>query len=103
MKLLRRAVQRLRVAGAEVIIVEAPLSPLAAKYYDPTIRDDFVAFAHGLERESGVRFVPLDLSATYPEEDFKDLMHLKPAGARELTAVILRAVQEVLEEREERS
>ena len=99
MMLVRRAVQRLRAAGAGVIIVEGPLSPMAAEYYDPTIRDDFVAFADGLAREPGVRFVPLKLSATYPEEDFRDFSHLNEAGARKLTKVILRAVREELEER----
>jgi hypothetical protein len=99
MTLARRAVGRLRAAGAGVIIVEGPLSPMAAEYYDPTIRDDFVAFARSLALEPGVRFVPLKVSATYPEEEFTDFSHLNEAGARKLTAVILRAVREVLEER----
>jgi hypothetical protein len=46
-----------------------------------------------------VRFVPLKVSATYPEEEFGDLTHLNPAGARKLTDVIERAVREALEER----
>jgi len=99
MRLVRGAVERLRAAGAEVIIVEGALSPLAAEYYDPTIRDDFVAFARGLARESGARFVPLKVSATYREEEFADLSHLNPEGSRKLTGVILQAVYEVLEER----
>ena len=99
MKLGRAAVARLRAAGAQVIIVEGPLSPMAAEYYDATIRVDFVAFARDLAREPGVRFVPLNVSATYPEEEFRDLSHLNETGARKLTGVILGAVREVLEER----
>ncbi len=99
MRLVRGAVRRLRAAGAEVIIVEGPVLALTAEYYDATIRDDFVTFARGLAREPGVHFVPLKLSAIYPEEEFTDFSHLNEAGARKLTAVILRAVRGVLEQR----
>ena len=99
MTLVRRAVERLRAAGADVILVEAPLSPMAAEYYDATIREEFVAFARDLARDPGVHFVPLERSPRYPEEELIDLVHLKPAGAQKLTAAILGALREILEER----
>jgi hypothetical protein len=98
MTLLRQALRRLRAAGAQVIVLEGPLSPLAAEYYDVTIRDDFAAFARDLAREPGVHFVPLRENEIYPERDFNDLSHARLSGAEKLTRALLRAVHQALEE-----
>jgi hypothetical protein len=78
MRLLASAVRVLRRAGVRVVIVEAPLSPGAAEFYDLATRDDFKAFARNLARQDGVWFVPL--AERYFEEDFLDYAHMGPSG-----------------------
>ncbi len=100
--LLQWAVERLLAAGSAVVLFEAPLFPGAAPLRDPTFRDDFLAFARSLEREPGVRFVPLEAGPRYEPGEFSDLTHLARPGAEKLTRALLGAVREALAERVER-
>jgi len=80
--LIRRAVQRLRAAGKVVIIIEAPLHPVAAELYDTTIREDFLSFAFRVVEDFGVHFVPLDSVDPFRAEEFSDLTHLGTGRTR---------------------
>lgn len=95
--LVQRTVRRLTRAGVEVVIVEAPFHPLASEIYDLTIRDDFLHFGSSLERDLGVRFVPLESSGPFEAEDFHDPVHVGASGTAKLTRAILAAVYEAHE------
>jgi hypothetical protein len=86
MALYRRAVQRLREAGIEVVIIEGTAHPAAADFYDTSIRADFRAFADALVEDFGVRFVRLTEMAPLAESDFYDLLHTNAEGAAKITA-----------------
>ncbi len=95
--LVRRTVRGLTQAGVEVVIVEAPLHPLAAEIYDLTIRDEYLDFAATLEQDFGAHVVPLESSGPFEAEDFSDPVHVRPSGAVKLTRATLRAVYQALE------
>lgn len=96
-ELFRRSIERLRDAGCRVILVEPPLFPPATILYDPTLRDDFVAFARSLEEESGVTLILREAQPEYATDDFLDLTHVNRRGAAKLTRVIVDAVREELQ------
>jgi hypothetical protein len=103
MALLRRAIAVLREAGITVIVVETPLSPLAALLYDTTTRRDFLDFAQTLQRDYGIDFVSLDPANPYLQSDFGELVHLAPAGARRMTRTVDRALRVARERRAAKS
>jgi len=94
MALYRRAVQRLREAGIEVVILEGTAHPAAADFYDTSIRADFLAFADALVEEFGVRFVRLTEMALLAESDFYDLLHTNAEGAAKITAAMLSGLRQ---------
>jgi hypothetical protein len=87
--LLRRTVEKLRRAGVEVVIVQGVMHPAAQDYYDPVRREEFAAFAAGLERDLGARFVPVAAMEPFAESDFYDLIHVNRQGAAKMTRGIL--------------
>jgi hypothetical protein len=87
--LIRRAVEELREAGVRVAIVEGPLHPASADLYDAGLRREFLAFAHRLEQELDVEFLPLESLAPYAESDFYDLVHVGPEGVPKLTRSLI--------------
>lgn len=93
MSLLREAVSRLRSAEVEVIVVEAPVSPLAPGLYDTTIRQDYLDFVASLERDHGIHFVALDPDRPYLRSEFGDLVHLGASGAERLTRTVNQAIR----------
>lgn len=86
---LRRAVEALSRGGVMVLVVEAPLHPLAVEIYDTSLRQEFLDFARALETLPGVTFLPLELHEPFTAEDFMDLTHLNRDGAARFTAPIL--------------
>lgn len=94
---VRRSIGRLAAAGARVVIVEAPLHPLAERLYDVAARDDFLTFAADLERDFGARLMPLEAIGAFTGEDFTDLIHLGESGGIRLTRQIVGTVGEILE------
>jgi hypothetical protein len=97
MRLLTSAVRALRRAGLRVVIVEAPLPPVAAEFYDLDTRDEFEAFARNLARQDGVSFVPL--AERYFEEDFLDYAHMGPSGRVKAARAFEAAIGAALAER----
>jgi hypothetical protein len=87
--LLRRAVEELREAGIEVVIVQGVMHPASQDYYDPARRDEFLRFAASLESELGARFVPASALEPLAESDYYDLIHVNRAGAAKMTRGIL--------------
>lgn len=96
MGLLEASFRSWRESGIEVVIVEGPLNPLAAALYDPSLRGEFVEFALRMERELGVRFVPLDAADPYTVDDFKDLTHVGRSGWIRLSRSIASALREAI-------
>ena len=93
--LLRRAVERLRAAGVAVLIVETPMHPATRDLYDPSIRDDFAAFAAALAERDGVTFLPIEAMPHFAESDFYDLVHVSWHGSGKLTRAVLDALRAV--------
>jgi hypothetical protein len=93
MHLYRRAIQELRDAGVEVVVLQGTMHPAARDLYDPQLRDEFVDFARGLADELGVRFVPLTHMPPLAESDFYDLIHTTPGGAAKLTRTLVRELR----------
>lgn len=98
MGLLTEAVNRFRDAGARVLLVEGPLSPVALEYYDPAVRKDFRAFAGRLAADPGVQFLSVAEIGVFAEDDFVDLSHTGPSGSRRMTRAILERIHRILEE-----
>jgi hypothetical protein len=89
MHLYRRAVEELRGAGVEVVIVEGTMHPAAADLYDPELRREFREFARGLADDLDVRFVSLEEMEPLAESDFYDLIHTVPGGAAKITRAMV--------------
>jgi hypothetical protein len=94
MALLRRAVEKLREAGIEVVILEGVMHPAARDLYDTSIRGEFLVFARELARDTGAHFVSTREMPLFAESDFYDLVHTNHRGAVKLTRSMLRAVRE---------
>jgi hypothetical protein len=97
MNVLRRTVEELLMAGVWVVIVEAPLHPVAEILKDPGARGEFVELARDLEGYQGVRFVALSEMPPFESRNFLDLLHVDLVGGRRLTAAMVKAVAEQLE------
>jgi hypothetical protein len=93
MHLYRRALEVLREAGLEVVLVEGVLHPAARDLYDTGLRQEFAAFARGLEADLGVRFIPLEQMPRFAESDFYDLIHTTRRGAAKITHAMLRGLR----------
>jgi len=93
MHLYRRALEVLREAGLEVVLVEGVLHPAARDLYDPGLRQEFVAFARRLEAELGVRFIPHEQMPRFAESDFYDLIHTTRRGAAKITRAMVRGLR----------
>jgi len=91
--LLRSAVQRLREAGVEVVVLQGAMHPAARDLYDPQARSEFREFALLLERDDGVVFVPRERMQRLAESDFYDLMHTNARGARKITRAMVRGLR----------
>lgn len=94
MALYRRAIERLRAAGVEVVILEGVMHPAASDLYDVSIRDDFLAFIHGLADATGAHFVSSQQMPPFAESDFYDLVHTNRRGAAKITRSMVRALQQ---------
>lgn len=80
---LQRLVAMLADAGAEVVLINAPESPLIAEYQSAPFYQAYLAFLRGLEQENKrVRFV--DLRHALPREDFNDWHHPTYIGSIKL-------------------
>jgi hypothetical protein len=95
-ELLRSAGRRLHAAGVKVIIVEAPLHPAAADFYDTDLRRVFLDVVADLQRECDATFVPLTAEPPFVREEFADMLHLNRKGAQRFTGVIVEAVRKTL-------
>lgn len=93
--LVRRTVARLRAAGIAVVLLEAPVHPVAAELYSAKLPAEFREFAAGLARSPGIEFVPLTAMESFETSDFNDLLHTGPRGAKKLTAGIIRGLMRV--------
>lgn len=94
MALYRRAVERLREAGVEVVILQGVMHPAANDLYDTSITEEFLAFARELADDTGARFVPRALMPRFAESDFYDLVHTNRRGAAKITRGMLRALRD---------
>lgn len=97
MHIVRRTVHELVRAGVWVVIVEAPLHPIAKRLQMREARAEFLQFAHELERHEDVRFVPLSAQAPFERTDFVDLLHLDLEGSTRMTTAVLDVVAEQIE------
>lgn len=95
--LVRRTVARLRATGIAVVLVEAPVHPVAAELYSAKLPAEFREFAAGLARSPGIEFVPLTAMESFEASDFNDLLHTGPRGAKKLTAGMIRGLMRVWE------
>jgi hypothetical protein len=93
MHLYRRAVEELREAGIEVVIVQGTMHPAAVDLYDTRLRAEFLAFAEELAEHLGAHFVALEQMERLAESDFYDLIHTTRRGAAKITRGILRGLR----------
>jgi hypothetical protein len=91
--LYRRAVEELRRAGVEVVIVQGTMHPAARDLYDTRLAGDFLTFARELALEHGVRFLSLAELPRFAESDFYDLVHTNRRGAAKITRAMLRGLR----------
>lgn len=98
-ELVRRTTASLVRCGSSVVLFEAPLHPLASRFFDPGLREDFLALAQQLATHERVRFVPLEETAPYDADAFSDLTHLRrrSSAQRRFTSAVDRAVRATLE------
>ncbi|MCB9899365.1 MAG: hypothetical protein H6825_15270 [Planctomycetes bacterium] len=83
MALLRTAIDEYLAAGAQVIVVEAPVHPSMVPLYRPETREEAHAFLRELDALDGVQVMWLDEIGPFAAADFHDLTHLDDeAGAR---------------------
>jgi len=94
--LVERALRRLRAADVDVLVVEGPVHPRATLFYEPSIRDEFVAAMERLAGDGLCRFVPLEALPPFGEEHFRDLTHLTNAGGARFTRPVMAALGELL-------
>lgn len=97
--LLRRTCAVLVEAGCEVVVVEAPLHPLADRYHDASVRRHFLAFADELQRELGVHVLTLEDIGPFVSADFADLTHLSVRGSDKLVASLRETLAPLAAER----
>ncbi len=95
--LVARTVETLVAGGTRVLLVDGPVHPGAAAFFDPAVRADFLAFARELARDAQVELLESEELETFAKWQFKDLSHLNRSGARQLTGAILGRVAELLE------
>jgi len=93
MHLYRRALEVLRGAGIEVVLVEGTLHPASRDLYDTRLRQEFLAFARKLEADLGVHFIPLEKMPRFAESDFYDLIHTTRRGAAKITRTMVRGLR----------
>ena len=87
--MLDTTIAALRADGVNVWIVEGPLNPLADQLVDPNARRAFRDYATRLAESDGVFFLALaDLPALGVDE-FVDLTHLNPRGAKRFSRAVL--------------
>ncbi|GJM23206.1 MAG: hypothetical protein DHS20C15_31210 [Planctomycetota bacterium] len=84
MQLVESMVREQLAVGAQVLLVEGPLNPLADELRDSATIEEFRAFARELEALPGVELLWLHESGPFPAEFFGDITHLNPAGAQQL-------------------
>ena len=95
--LVRSFVEELTSAGVEVVVMEAPLHPVAYELYDPSHRRAFLRFMQGLEEETDLlHFVPLERLPPFSSDDFGDLQHVAPRSAAKLTRAAVAAIEPLL-------
>jgi hypothetical protein len=92
--LYRRALEELRRAGIEVVVLQGVMHPAAADLYDTRLRADFRAWMEPLAAELGVHFVPEEQMPRFAESDFYDLVHTSHQGAEKLTRVMVDALRQ---------
>ncbi len=85
MGLLERAIELLREAGVEVVVVQGVMHPAADDLFDTSLVDRFLAFAKRLVESHGVVFVSRAQMKPFAESDFYDLVHTDARGARKIT------------------
>lgn len=100
MGLLWATFERLRGSGVEVIMVEAPVHPVAEAFVDPSAREDFQQFAKQAEKRLGIHLIPLQDSGPFGPEDYSDLTHLAGHAGKRLTRRTVELVVRVLEQGE---
>lgn len=93
---VRDTIQRFTHAGSRVVILELPVYPAARRLYDPKMRGSFLNFAAQMERDFGVRLIPLEQQPGYPAYDFADFMHVGKRAAYRATPFIEKVILEEL-------
>jgi hypothetical protein len=83
--LLWSTFERFREHGVEVIVIEAPLHPVALDFVVFEARWDFRRFLGRAEERLGTRTVFLEESGPFGPEAFNDLTHLNGAAGKRLT------------------
>lgn len=84
MALRRSTLELLRQAGAEVVIVEGPVHPVARTFYDPGLRQETVEFLDRQRRDLGVHLVLAEQIGELGPGHFSDLTHVNERGCRRL-------------------
>jgi hypothetical protein len=95
-RLLRSLIAGLRASGAAVIVIDLPIFPGAEALYDPALRQEFRAFAAGLQNDFGARIVARDELPKLASSDFIDLTHVGASAATRLTRRVSEIVSETL-------
>jgi hypothetical protein len=90
MALMERCIELLHERGIDVMVIEGVTYPATYALYDhERCRGLFLDWAHRMEAEYGVRFVPKEEYGDYGPLDFRDLTHLGKRGALRSTAFIM--------------
>jgi hypothetical protein len=97
--LLRRTCEVLVASGCELVVVEGPLHPQAARYHDASVRRHFLIFADELADSLGARVLTVADTGPFRHEDFADLTHLNERGSKKLVRVLRRTLVPLAAER----
>ncbi|MFT7462933.1 MAG: hypothetical protein ACI9EF_001275 [Pseudohongiellaceae bacterium] len=102
MAFLRETADRLNEAGIDVLILELPIYPGVAGYYDTSTREEFLSFARELAQAELVHFVPLNDADPIPDELFVDLTHVTNKGSQRLSNTLVEGLLTIADERDAR-
>ena len=75
------ATVRTQMEGIKVKLVEMPLTETVRRMFRPDVKDDYRKFLERLVADTGVEIVRVP-QGLVGEDDFQDLEHLFPHGAR---------------------
>ncbi len=92
-KLGEEAVRLAHAGGAQVILVEAPVSPLLRRTYPDSIYDEFLETGKAIAERNGARFISVqELGVTMDDRDYKDFGHANWRGVEKFTIALAKSL-----------